>query len=1050
MLKNKIIRKSESPWAFPVVMVPKPDGKWRFTVDYRKLNSIVPRDAYPLPRIDDHLTALGNSKIFTVFDLVSGFWQIGVREEDKPKTAFICSEGLYEYERMPMGLSNSPATFQRLMQHIIPADIRMKHALVYLDDIIIHSETFLEHIEHLDDILTRVSAANLKIKPKKVAFAQNSVKYLGHLVTSEGVKPDPSRVEAIAKWELPKSVKDLRSFVQLVNYYRNYIKNFAKIAAPLYNLMKKDTDYVMGEEEIDAFNQLRNALISDQILKRPDWNLPFILQTDASIKGLGVVLTQRDQDGNERVIGYASRSLSQEEKPWGTHEWEALALIWGAEYFRNYLYAQHFTVESDNLDLTWLRNSTKGGRLLRWGLRLSEFNFTIKHRKGSQNGNADALSRNPLGDDRNDEPENAKTKATARFHEDIPGLAIDSTSFVQTETNSLGTATGEEIDEWLLAQKECPEVGCIMRYLKGEIEEPTDKDSMESRQWQKLKRISRNHYIRRDGLIGSKCILAGGIRGQQIYETIAVPVRKREAILSSLHGKAHIGINKTLRTIKERYYWSHLQSDVKAFIKGCHTCRSRKDPRPSLNGKLKPFLHLNNRPWDTLTMDIYGPLPRTPNGNAYLLVMVDHLTKWPEAFPLRDKRSEDIADVIINEFIPRHSIPRKVLTDNDISLISDSINLMWKMLGTRRVKSSISHPQTNTAAERFNRFIGDSLYAAVGSRQTDWDTKIGTLLMSYRMSVNPTTGESPYFLLHGTDPVLPEDIIFALEPEKDKEITNTFLKEKFKVMREVFKRTKDRLTEFATKEKLREDATRQEPINYDLGRRVMIFHEETHAMGESTKLHSRYSGPYRVTEQIIPGKCYKVWHPQTGNEWTVNVDRMRAFDPWDSYHQGRAEDDKPFWDAWSKTADNVNLPSHQITTPITFSKETAYLEEENERIANLERYRRVVQEKNDPQPEAEGKVAYAQNWSGEWVPFNSNEPNYEVVRILDRRAVRVGLWEWLIQWKGDWLPSWEGLETFKEGATTGLSLIWRQFEDHHPYKEGEKGPKIKGIRQRKK
>ena len=1019
MLKNKIIRKSSSPWAFPVVMVPKPDGKWRFTVDYRKLNAIVPRDAYPLPRIDDHLTALGDSKIFTVFDLVSGFWQIGVNEEDKHKTAFICSEGLYEYERMPMGLSNSPATFQRLMQQIIPADIRMKYALVYLDDIIIHSKSFLEHIEHLDDILTRVGAANLKIKPKKVAFAQNTVKYLGHLVTSEGVRPDPSRVESIEKWAIPTNLKDLRSFVQLVNYYRNYIRNFAQIAAPLYDLMKKDAEYTMGDQEIEAFNKLRVALLSDDILKRPDWDLPFVLQTDASIKGLGVVLAQKEKDGRERVIGYASRSLSPEEKPWGTHEWEALALIWGAEYFRNYLYAQHFVVESDNLDLTWLRNSTKGGRLLRWGLRLSEFDFTIKHRKGSQNGNADALSRHPLGEERNEEPINAKLKATAKFHEDIPGLAEDSSSFAQL--NATGLETQEVLNEWLQAQQECPEIGCIGKLLRGEIEEPKNEVSIERRRWIKLTRLAKNMFIRPDGLIGSKCILAGGIRGQKVYETIAVPIKKRETILMSLHGRAHLGINKTLRLIKERYYWKHLQSDVKAFIKGCLMCRSRKDPRPSLSGKLQPFLHLNNRPWDTLTMDIYGPLPRTKDGN--------------------------IAKVILNEFLPRHSIPRKVVTDNDISLISDSLNLMWKLLGTRKLKASISHPQTNTAAERFNRFLGDSIYAAVGSKQTDWDLKLGTILMAYRMSINPTTGESPYFLLHGTDPVLPEDVIFALEPKKD--MSNKFLLDKFRLMREIFKRTKERLTEFAEKEKLTGDRKRLDVKDYPIGLRVMVFHEETHTKDESTKLHSRYSGPYRISEVITPGKCYKVWHPQTGNEWTVNVDRLRAFDPWESYHQGRAEADKEFWNAWSSTADNANLPVGNAITPKTFSKEMALQEEEEERRSNLERYHHVIQSHMDAKPTAEGSVEYAQNWAGEWIPYDSEDQDYEVIRILDRRRTTPGSWEWLIQWKGDWLPTWEGLDTFKEGKTTGLTLVWQQFENSHPYARGDKAPTIVGLRNRK-
>ena len=1048
MLDKNLIRPSNSPWAFPVVMVPKPDGKWRMTVDYRKLNAIVPRDAFPLPRIDDHLTSLGDSKIFTVLDLVSGFWQIGVREEDKPKTAFICSEGLYEYERMPMGLSNSPATFQRLMQQVIPADARMFYALVYLDDIIIHSKTFMEHMTHLDDILTKVAAANLKIKPKKVSFAKNSVKYLGHLVTSEGVKPDPSRVEAIANWKCPENLKELRSFVQLVNYYRQYIRGFAKIASPLYDLMKKDNNFNMGEKETEAFQELRTALLSETILKRPDWSLPFVLQTDASIKGLGVVLAQRDKVGNEHVIGYASRSLSAEEKPWGTHEWEALALIWGAEYFRNYLYAQHFVVESDNLDLTWLRNSTKGGRLLRWGLRLSEFDFTIKHRKGSQNGNADALSRMPLGEERKHEPLNAKDRATGRFHEDIPGIAVGSTSCMRTTHELPSIDTSDHIKEWITAQEACPEIGCIKRVLTGELREGENITTLEGRQWVKLRKIARNYYIRPDGLIGSKCILSGGIRGPQAYETIAVPIQKRESILTALHTRAHIGINKSLRLIKERYYWGHLQKDVKAFIKGCHTCRSRKDPRPALYGKLKPYLHLNNRPWDTLTMDIFGAVPTCKDGYRYLLVMVDHLTKWPEAYPLRTTSASEIASVIINEFIPRHSVPRKVVSDNGSALIAESINLMWKLLGTNKVKSSISHPQTNTAAERFNRYLGDSIYAAVDNNQTNWPQQVATVLMAYRMSINPTTGESPYFLLHGTDPTLPEDIIFALEPPLNDKTNDSFLSNKFEAMRSIFRITKERLTRFAEKEKSTVDTQRKTPRDLRIGRKVMVFHEETHTQGESTKMHSRYSGPYRIIEEVLRDKTLKLWHPQTGNEWTVNVDRIRPFDPWESYNQGRAEDDTSFWEHWAKSADNAEVPTLEVANTATFSKEAAIQEEETLRRNALERYERISKINQDTQPDAEGAIAYARNWAGDWVPYNNDNANFEVIRILDR-AKTEGSWNWLVQWKGDWLPTWEPLATFQEGRNTGVALTWRQFEDANPYPLGEKRPAISGVRNRK-
>jgi hypothetical protein len=222
-----------------------------------------------------------------------------------------------------------------------------------------------------------LAEANLKVKPKKVSFAKNEVRYLGHIVTSEGMRPNPSKVAAITELNTPQNLKEVRQFLGLVGYYRQYIGNFASIAAPLYALTKKDAEFKFGDKEKEAFELLKGALVQEPILRRPSWDLPFIVQTDASINGLGAILSQRTDCGDEYAVAYASRALSAAEKDWSAHEWEALAIIWAAETFRPYLYGQRFYVETDSLDLTWLRQTKKGGRLMRWGLRLSDFDFEI-------------------------------------------------------------------------------------------------------------------------------------------------------------------------------------------------------------------------------------------------------------------------------------------------------------------------------------------------------------------------------------------------------------------------------------------------------------------------------------------------------------------------------------------------------------------------------------------------------------------------------------------------------------------------------------------------
>jgi transposase InsO family protein len=631
--------------------------------------------------------------------------------------------------------------------------------------------------------------------------------------------------------------------------------------------------------------------------------------------------------------------------------------------------------------------------------------------------------------------------------------------------------------DWIRAQEDCPEIGLIFKFLRKELPKPQTSEHLATTKYRQLEKKAKYFYIREDGLLCNKCELSNGIRGRMEYDTIAVPISKRENLLTTFHGHSHIGINKTYRLLRERFFWNSIKSNVKNYINGCLTCRSRKDPRPSLAGKLKPFLHLNNRPWDTATMDIYGELPETKEGYKYLLVIVDHFSKWPEAIPLKDKKAETIANAILNEFLPRHSIPRKILSDNEATLIDKSVDQLWKLLGIKRKTSSVYHPQTNTAAKRFNRFLGDSIYATLGTKQTEWNNEIGTILMAYRMSIHPTTGESPYFLQHGTDPVIPEDIIFAIQGTTELMDHNTFAQKKFELMREIFQRTRERLHEFAIKEKLNADGKRTDSKNFELGRKVMVYHQETRRIGESTKLESRYSGPYRVLEVLSEGKAYRLWHPRTDHEWIINEDRIRPFDPWEGYNRGTADADLEFWKRWLQRAEKGNDEEKLLNTPGATIDDTAELqpldlhalaeqqrvwsaaesvkqrseeEEEEMRRTLKERYETICQLSSKARkPKPSKGYDYAQDWSGEWRLYNTEKPNYDVVRIIDRRFNNhLNEWTWLVQWKGDWLPTWENIGMFQEAAASGLSLVWREYERNHPYPKMDRRPAIRGVNRR--
>ena len=397
MLENGIIQPSTSPWASPIVLCTKKDGSVRFCIDYRRLNAVTHKDSYPLPRIDDSLDALRGSKWFSTLDLQSGFWQVQMKESDAEKTAFVTSGGLYQFCVMPFGLCNAPATFQRLMECVL-SGLNFEICLLYIDDIIVFSENFEQHLKRLSDVLDRLQNANLKISPKKCCLFQKQVSFLGHIVSSEGIATDPDKTQAIKSWPQSKSVSELRSFLGTCAYYRRFIKSFSDIAKPLYQLTEKDSTFSWSENCQVSFQTLKDCLTTAPVLGYPDITQEFILDTDASAFCIGGVLSQI-KDNKEQVIAYFSKSLSRPERNYCVTRRELLAVVEGVKHFHHYLYGKHFTVRTDHGALNWLMHfKNPEGQMARWLEVLSVYDFTIIHRPGKSHGNADGLSRRPCGE----------------------------------------------------------------------------------------------------------------------------------------------------------------------------------------------------------------------------------------------------------------------------------------------------------------------------------------------------------------------------------------------------------------------------------------------------------------------------------------------------------------------------------------------------------------------------------------------------------------------------------------------------------------------------
>ena len=394
MKQQGVIEESHSPWVSPAVLVRKKDGSIRFCVDFRKLNAVTKKDSYPIPRIEDLHDRLSGNSWFCTLDLKSGYWQVKLRSQDKEKTAFSIGNGLWQFTVMPFGLCNAPATFERLMEKVL-RPILNKICLVYLDDVIIFGKNFEEMLANLREVLLLLDKANLKLNPKKCSLFSREVKYLGHVVSENGISTDPEKIECVRSWPVPRNKKQVRSFLGFCSYYRKFVKGFSLIAKPLFVLTENLTKFFWNEECQQAFEKLKQNLISSPILSFPTVDGEFILDTDASNHGLGAVLSQI-QDGKEKVLAYYSRVFNKAERNYCVTRRELLAIVDSFKTFHHYLYGRKFLVRTDHVSLRWLMSfKDLEGQLARWLERLQEYDFEIQHRAGKLHSNADALSRRP-------------------------------------------------------------------------------------------------------------------------------------------------------------------------------------------------------------------------------------------------------------------------------------------------------------------------------------------------------------------------------------------------------------------------------------------------------------------------------------------------------------------------------------------------------------------------------------------------------------------------------------------------------------------------------